>query len=212
MSAMIRGPDNTPFRDAMFAFEIHFPPEYPSVPPHVHYISMCPRFNPNLYETGHVCVSLLGTWSGQGNENWTKDSSILQVLLSIQGLILNAEPYFNEAGYDSQRTTLAGLNRSRYYNEMVVLRSVEHVTTFINAPPNPFNNEDCSSMLREQIPRFIERIRALVSTSEQSALDEDISAISGFPLRTLSLGVRNGINERLTALVKSAKEKNLIQE
>ena len=67
-------------------------------------------------------------------------------------------------------------------------------------------------MLREQIPRFIERIRALVSTSEQSALDEDISAISGFPLRTLSLGVRNGINERLTALVKSAKEKNLIQE
>lgn len=65
MSALIAGPDNTPFRDGLFAFEIFFPPHYPNVPPVVHFISMGPRLNPNLYENGTVCVSLLGTWSGE---------------------------------------------------------------------------------------------------------------------------------------------------
>lgn len=50
-----------------------------------------------------VCVSLLGTWSGRGVEVWGKDSSLLQVIVSLQGLILNAEPYFNEAGYEKQK-------------------------------------------------------------------------------------------------------------
>ena len=31
------------------------------------------------------------------------------------------EPYFNEAGYESQRGVSSGINRSRWYNEMVCL-------------------------------------------------------------------------------------------
>lgn len=50
-----------------------------------------------------MCVSLLGTWSGRGVEVWGKDSSLLQVIVSLQGLILNSEPYFNEAGYEKQK-------------------------------------------------------------------------------------------------------------
>lgn len=58
------------------------------------------RINPNLYEEGKVCVSLLGTWSGKGSETWGTHSNLLQVLISIQALILNSEPYYNEAGYE----------------------------------------------------------------------------------------------------------------
>jgi Ubiquitin-conjugating enzyme len=59
------------------------------------------RFNPNLYNCGKVCLSLLGTWSGPG---WISgQSTLLQVLISIQALILVAEPYYNEPGYETQR-------------------------------------------------------------------------------------------------------------
>lgn len=33
------------------------------------------RFNPNLYNCGKVCLSLLGTWSGDKGENWNPDVS-----------------------------------------------------------------------------------------------------------------------------------------
>jgi hypothetical protein len=43
-----------------------------------------------------VCLSLLGTWSGPG---WISgQSTLLQVLISIQSLILCEEPYLNEPG------------------------------------------------------------------------------------------------------------------
>ena len=33
------------------------------------------RFNPNLYNCGKVCLSLLGTWSGGRGEGWDAHSS-----------------------------------------------------------------------------------------------------------------------------------------
>lgn len=54
------------------------------------------RFNPNLYADGKVCLSILGTWQGPG---WQPGkSTLMQVLLSIQGMIFVPEPYFNEPG------------------------------------------------------------------------------------------------------------------
>jgi len=35
------------------------------------------RFNPNLYNCGKVCLSLLGTWRGETGENWDPDTSTL---------------------------------------------------------------------------------------------------------------------------------------
>lgn len=46
---------------------------------------------------GKVCLSLLGTWDGDRGENWNASTStLLQVLVSIQSLILVPEPFFNE--------------------------------------------------------------------------------------------------------------------
>ena len=46
-----------------------------------------------------MCLSLLGTWQGQRGEEWNADtSSALQMLISVQSLILVTDPYFNEPG------------------------------------------------------------------------------------------------------------------
>lgn len=104
LSVMIAGAESTPYEDGVFLFDILLGNEYPSKPPMCHYISYCiDRLNPNLYEDGKVCISLLGTWTGRGSEVWTIDSTLLQLIISIQGLILVAEPYFNEAGYEKQK-------------------------------------------------------------------------------------------------------------
>lgn len=104
MSVMIEGPRNTPYEDGLFFFDIQLGKDFPKNPPLCHYISYCSdRLNPNLYEDGKVCVSLLGTWSGRESEVWGPNSTLLQVIVSIQGLILVAEPYFNEAGYEKQK-------------------------------------------------------------------------------------------------------------
>lgn len=63
---MIMGPKQTPYEDGLFVFDIQLPADYPESPPVFHYHAFCnERLNPNLYEDGKVCVSLLGTWSGK---------------------------------------------------------------------------------------------------------------------------------------------------
>ncbi|XP_029667356.1 baculoviral IAP repeat-containing protein 6-like [Formica exsecta] len=75
------------------------------------------RFNPNLYNDGKVCLSVLNTWHGRPEEKWNAHtSSFLQVLVSIQSLILVSEPYFNEPGYERSRGTSSGAQSSQEYN------------------------------------------------------------------------------------------------
>lgn len=87
LSAIIEGTTDTPYEDGLFCFDLQFPASYPAVPPLVHYRSYGYRINPNLYENGRVCLSILNTWTGGVTERWNPHtSSILQVLVSIQVL------------------------------------------------------------------------------------------------------------------------------
>lgn len=92
---MIRGPEKTPYAGGLFLFDVKLPHTYPLQPPLCHYYSFCDdRLNPNLYEDGKVCLSLLGTWSGHGVELWSpKDSNLLQLLVSIQGRNIHCHFY-----------------------------------------------------------------------------------------------------------------------
>ncbi len=100
MKAMIMGAEDTPYAHGAFLFDIYFDDTYPTTPPKVNLMTTGGnklRFNPNLYNSGYVCLSLLGTWSGGKNETWSKDSSnLLQVLLSIQSLVMTEGVIFNE--------------------------------------------------------------------------------------------------------------------
>lgn len=81
---------------------------------------------------GKVCLSLLGTWSGPG---WVVGSStLLQVLISIQAMILNDEPYLNEPGWSSQAGTPASRAYSANVRRMVV---ADALLNSLKLPPHP---------------------------------------------------------------------------
>ncbi|GJN39480.1 hypothetical protein PR202_gb28602 [Eleusine coracana subsp. coracana] len=108
----------TPYHDGLFFFDLHLPPSYPDSPPQVSYHSFGLRVNPNLLESGMVCLSLLNTMSGNSTELWSPDSStLLQVLISIQGLVLTARPYYNEAGYAAHIGKPVGHRNELPYSE-----------------------------------------------------------------------------------------------
>ncbi|KAF7249067.1 (E3-independent) E2 ubiquitin-conjugating enzyme UBE2O, partial [Varanus komodoensis] len=165
-SALVKGPTRTPYEDGLFLFDIQLPNIYPAVPPLFRYLSQCSgRLNPNLYDNGKVCVSLLGTWIGKGTERWTSKSSLLQVLISIQGLILVNEPYYNEAGFDSDRGLQEGYENSRCYNEMALIRVVQSMMQLLRKPVEVFEQEIYEHFCCNGW-RLVYRIESWVETNE----------------------------------------------
>jgi baculoviral IAP repeat-containing protein 6 len=67
-----------------------------------------------------VCFSLLGTWQGQP---WDPDhSTLLQLLVSIQAMIFNDQPYYNEPGYELRKSPVA----AQKYNRTIEALTVRH--------------------------------------------------------------------------------------
>ncbi|KAA8526378.1 hypothetical protein F0562_008419 [Nyssa sinensis] len=141
LRAVIVGPTGTPYHDGLFVVDVLFPHTYPDVPPMVYYYSGGLRLNPNLYDCGKVCLSLLNTWTGKKNEMWMpKTSTMLQVLVSIQALILNAKPFFNEPGYEISYVGPEGERRSKAYNEDVFILSLKTMIYTLRRPPKHFED------------------------------------------------------------------------
>lgn len=92
--AMIVGPENTPYFGGYYFFEFNYPENYPYSPPVVTYFTNGEnvRFNPNLYTTGKVCLSLLNTWKGP---QWSSCQTISTILISLQAIFCN-NPFCNE--------------------------------------------------------------------------------------------------------------------
>ena len=143
---IIFAPDETPYSAGAFLFDVYFPQGYPRTPPKVRngadahqivltssQLSLCTtgggkvRFNPNLYQCGKVCLSLLGTWPGKPEEMWNATTStFLQVIVSIQALIFVPDPYFNEPGYEFSYNTNEGKTCSRRYNQNIREHTVQY--------------------------------------------------------------------------------------
>ncbi|KAL3146802.1 hypothetical protein ABBQ38_014781 [Trebouxia sp. C0009 RCD-2024] len=138
LRALIIGPADTPYANGCFVFDIFLPSNYPNVPPQVHFMTTGGgrvRFNPNLYECGKVCLSLLGTWSGP---SWDPTAStLLQVLISIQSMILVDDPYFNEPGYETSRATAHGKAANDSYNKGQQLNTLSHAIWPALKQPDP---------------------------------------------------------------------------
>ncbi|KAH9826683.1 putative ubiquitin-conjugating enzyme family protein [Teratosphaeria destructans] len=103
--ALIIGPPETPYEFGMFEFDIKFGKEYPIKSPNVRAVttnSSRTRFNPNIYNEGKVCLSILGTWRGNPGEEWSSAQGLESVLLSIQSL-MSQNPYENEPGHEHFR-------------------------------------------------------------------------------------------------------------
>ena len=138
--AAVTGPKGTPYESGITIYDILFPVDYPNNPPDVKIVNNGgQRLNPNLYNEGKVCLSLLGTWGGTGGEQWnSKTSTLYQVLNSIQSLILIEEPYYNEPGYESQRGTPRGDKAVKEYNENIRLYTMKYSMNEMIEHPDTF--------------------------------------------------------------------------
>ena len=145
MVAIIFGSEGTPYSSGAFTFDVQFGQDYPKNPPHVEITSTGNgnvRFNPNLYNTGKVCLSLLGTWRGTSGENWNpKISTIYQVLISIQSIIMSDLVYFNEPGHETELGTKNGNELNEGYSNIVRYNNIRVcMIDMIKNPPKGFEN------------------------------------------------------------------------
>jgi baculoviral IAP repeat-containing protein 6 len=89
---LITGPAETPYANGCFEFDVYFPPDYPNSPMHINLETTghhTIRFNPNLYNDGKVCLSVLNTWHGRPEEKWNaQTSSFLQVFALFVSVVL----------------------------------------------------------------------------------------------------------------------------
>ncbi|KAL8732561.1 MAG: hypothetical protein Q9181_003916 [Wetmoreana brouardii] len=143
--ALIVGPKGTPYEGGLFEndlehrsnkrlrFDIVCGSEYPARSPKVWFLTTGQgkiRFNPNLYDTGKVCLSLLGTWPGSPETQWQPNrSTITSILVSIQSMILWKWPWENEPGHEDAHIKGAHyLNKCLEYNDQIRQWTIRYAT------------------------------------------------------------------------------------
>ena len=202
MRVLITGPDDTPYDGGCFVFDVGFPPSYPSIPPKVSLRTTGEgdvRFNPNLYQTGKVCLSLLGTWSGAQGEQWDRESStLLQVLVSVQSLIFVPDPYFNEPGYEKNMHSLESRCKSYQYNQNIRVHCVRWAMLNALKNPTPGLEETIRTHFRLKKDQILKQCK--VWLQEMTSPPKDLMDTSG----ELKLSVSNHAAE-MRELIKKLR-------
>jgi len=178
LRCLIIGPENTPYEDAPFVIDWFLDSTFPQTPPQAHFLSWTNgngRVNPNLYEEGKVCLSILGTWAGDQNESWNPlRSSLLQAFVSIQGLVLVKEPWFCEPAFEKLRGTEEGIVNSRLYNEKAYFLSRGFVRRALETPVGSLEAEiEWLYYKRGKLEKVIRDSTALIEKSERSPPSDD---------------------------------------
>jgi baculoviral IAP repeat-containing protein 6 len=136
-------PDSeTPYAYGMFEFDLYIPGDYPNSPPSVKFLTTGNgkvRFNPNLYNCGKVCLSIINTWS---TPQWSpKSSTISQIILSISSMIFNEHPITNEPVWYDILQTEAGLKKSQDYNKKIKAYTLQYgINVQISNTSTPFKD------------------------------------------------------------------------
>lgn len=212
LRVLIIGPNETPYEYAPFVIDFHLCSTYPQTAPEAYFHSWTNGngpVNPNLYEDGKICLSLLGTWhTDERNESWSPaKSTLLQVLVSILGLVLVKEPYYNEAGYDVHRAAPETKLSSALYTERAYFRARAFIAHALSNEVAPFA-KDLEYLYRskeEGAPRLLDK--AIEAAKEVVRRSRESEGGERDGLRTMSLGAVVMLErqvERLEGLRESA--------
>ena len=151
----------TPYAYGCYIFDLLITSDYPDNCPKLQFLTTGGgevRFNPNLYNEGKVCLSLLGTWQGEG---WTPGKSNLQqLLMSVLGMIFVEEPFFNEPCYNGKESIYQA--QSQQYNLNIRYENLRiAIKDNINHPVPEFkdimiHHFKCKfSMIKEKVNEWI---------------------------------------------------------
>ena len=82
-SAVILGPEKTPYEGGVFYLDIHIPLNYPFKPPLINFKTKI--YHPNINTQGFICLDIL-------KQNWSPALTISKVLLSILSMLTDPNP------------------------------------------------------------------------------------------------------------------------
>ena len=131
---VIVGPDDTPYEKGFYCIKFKFTEKFPFEPPKATFLTTDGhvRMNPNLYASGKICLSLLGTWSGP---QWTSCQNLSTIILSLL-MIMHENPIQNEPGYQN---TKIDSKRNQLYNLLLIHANIRvGVLQMIQTPPIGF--------------------------------------------------------------------------
>ncbi|KAI0076050.1 hypothetical protein K474DRAFT_1685012 [Panus rudis PR-1116 ss-1] len=143
IKVMIAGPVGTPYEGGLFEFDCFIPLEYPHKPP---LMNLCTtgsgtvRFNPNLYNCGKVCLSLLGTWAGRPGMGKADPRSQRSIEYNENIRLQTARWAIVDWLKDDHRDTVwADVIASHFQNKQVKVRKIiEEVAN--SKPPSQWQN------------------------------------------------------------------------
>lgn len=157
IKALIIGPDDTPYEDGFFFFTINIPDNYPFMHPSAKFetINGNIRFNPNLYEKGKVCLSIIGTWPGP---KWSSVQTLNSLLISIQSL-LDEYPILNEPNFEN---TKKDDPKSIEYNEYIRFNTYEFAILGMLEKEDhfPYFNNVIEKYFVENYERMINKLKS----------------------------------------------------
>ncbi|CAK63716.1 unnamed protein product (macronuclear) [Paramecium tetraurelia] len=164
MRTIIFGSSGTPYAHGAFLYDMYFGEDYPQRPPKMKLSTTGHgkvRFNPNLYNCGKVCLSLLGTWGDSWIVNF---STILQILISVQSMVMWENVMFNEPGWESQMGTSNGEQANRGYCNFVKVQNIKYaMIEQLQKPPKGFEEVIQKSfylrkdLIKKEIESWIEQ-------------------------------------------------------
>lgn len=209
LRVLILGPEGTPYADAPFVFDLYLnPTKFPFEPPAVYFHSHTNglgRCNPNLYEEGKVCLSILGTWAGDKSESWNPaKSSLLQVFVSISGLVLVRSPYHCEPAFAKLEGTREGRVNSRLYSEKAYVLSRSFVRTALDRPPAGFEAElNYVYFTKGRLAGVIDHAQRLIAQGEvDDVAEENEDMWNADAMGSLSMGAILTLKRTVAALEK----------
>ena len=177
MQVLIMGSEGTPYSNGAFLFDVFFDSNYPNGPPKVNLMTTghgTTRFNPNLYNTGKVCLSLLGTWSGKSTENWDpKISTLLQVLISIQSIIMSDLVYFNEPSYEHEMGTPSGEAKNEAYSNIVRYSNIKYAMIEQIRNPSPGFEEVIKRHFYLKKDQILKEVKGWIERGKKAKADYD---------------------------------------
>jgi ubiquitin-protein ligase len=180
--ALIIGPTETPYFGGNYFFEFLYPYNYPYSPPKVKFCTGGEdvRFNPNLYTSGKVCLSILNTWTG---DQWTSSQTITTILLNLCTLFC-VNPLLNEPGINKFHPDLENYNKIIEYENMNIAigdillneledKSIKQSDTNVNSNNNSIKNMHYFSYLFKEvmIENFSKNIDNYIQFAEQKKLE-----------------------------------------
>lgn len=215
MRALISGPEDTPYAHGLYLFNIALRGSYPGTPPIVRILTNGEgkvRFNPNLYSDGYVCLSIINTWEASPEEMWNGEtSSLLQVFLSIQSLVMDNEVIQKEPGYEDYSVMDAA---NAAYTAVVRYNNVKYaMRKLVQSPPAEFQSviHRHFALKRAEIAATCEKwVSEAESQSDFSSvdylvLDHNLHTISKFQQKGYANRLRKQV-DRLRAVLATLPE------